>query len=208
MANTQAPFGFALAGFLDGRTGSLGQAQYQIASGDSNNYFSGDPVSLSGGYVTKATSYTDGTGTNQLLGVFIGCEYYSTAVGRNIWSPYWPASTTVPSGSVISAWVITDPQATFKVQSSGSSAVVQSNVGKNIDFAGQSPSSPSTTQTLNGQSVAYVDQSKISASTNYAFRILSLVSAPPGANGTDATTPYNNVIVSFNNQTFRTTTGL
>jgi len=203
MANTSAPNGFQLAGFLNGRTGSLGQSQYQITSGDTNNYFSGDPVSLSGGYLTTAT-----TGANELLGIFIGCEYYSTAAGRVIWSPYWPASTTVPSGTVISAWVIDDPQATFKVQSSGSAAVVQANVGKNIDFAGASSASPSTTQTLSGQSVAYVNQANISTSTNYAFRILGLITAPPGANGTDTTTPYNSVLVGFNNQALRTTTGL
>ena len=203
MANTSAPNRFQLAGFLNGRTGSLGQSQYQITSGDSNNYFSGDPVSLSGGYLTTATA-----GANELLGIFIGCEYYSTAAGKVIWSPYWPAGTTVPAGTVINAWVIDDPQATFKVQSSGSAAVSQANVGKNIDFAGASPVSPSTTQTLSGQSVAYVNQANISAATNYAFRILGLITAPPGANGTDTTTPYNYVLVGFNNQALRTTTGL
>jgi len=203
MANTSAPNGFGLAGFLNGSVGSLGQSQYQIASGDTYNYFTGDPVSLSGGYITVAT-----TGANQLLGIFIGCEYYSPAAGRNVWSPYWPANTTVPSGSQITAWVIDNPQATFKVQSSGSAAVVQANVGKNIDFAGASTVSPSTTQTLTGQSVAYVNQANISSSTNYAFRILGLITAPPGANGTDTTTPYNNVLVGFNNQALRTTTGL
>ena len=203
MANTSAPFGFQLAGFLDGRSGSLGQSQYQITSGDTNNYFTGDPVSLSNGYLTTAT-----TGANQLLGIFIGCEYYSTAVGRVIWAPYWPASTTVPSGTVINAWVIIDPQATFYVQSSGSAAVSQANVGKNIDFAGASTASPSTAQTLTGQSVAYANQANIAAGTAYAFRILGLVTAPPGANGTDTTTAYNKILVGFNNQALRTTTGL
>lgn len=202
MANTSAPNGFQLAGFLDGRTGSLGQSQYQITSGDSYYYFTGDPVQLNAGYLTKGAA-----GTTAVLGVFIGCEYYSTAVGRKIWSPYWPASTTVPSGSTIDAWVIIDPQATFKVQSSGSAAVTQAQVNSNIDYAGNSPTSPSTTQTLNGQSVAYANQANISTSTVYAFRILSLVVAPPGANGTDTTTAYNSIIVAFNNQSFRLTAG-
>ena len=203
MANTNAPFGFQLAGFLDGRSGSLGQSTYQIASGDSNNYFSGDPVSLSGGYITTAT-----TGANELLGIFIGCEFYNSAVGRPVWSPYWPASTTLPSGQSCAAYVITDPQATFTVQSSGAAAVAQSNVGKNIDFAGASPASPSSAQLLSGQSVAYANQANISAATAYAFRILGLITNPPGAPGTDTTTPYNKILVAFNNQAFRTTTGL
>ena len=48
MANTSAPNGFVLAGFLDGRNGSLGQSAYQIQSGYSSNIFSGDPVQISG----------------------------------------------------------------------------------------------------------------------------------------------------------------
>jgi hypothetical protein len=202
MANTNAPFGFQLAGFLDGRTGSLGQSSYLIASGDTNNYFTGDPVALSGGYLTAAT-----TGANEILGVFIGCEYYNSSVNKVTWSPYWPASTVLPSGQSATAYVIADPQATFLVQSSGASAVVQSNIGKNIDFAGASPSSPTTTQLLTGQSAAYVNEANISASTNYAFRLIGLVTAPPGAPGTDTTTPYNRVLVAFNNQAFRVNTG-
>lgn len=203
MANTSAPFGFQLAGFLDGRTGSLGQSTYQIASGDTNNYFTGDPVSLSGGYLTTAS-----TGANPLLGIFIGCEFYNTAVGKPVWSPYWPASTTLPSGQSANAYVIIDPQATFLVQSSGSSAVTQANIGKNIDFAGASTASPSSAQTLSGQSIAYVNQANISAATAYPFRLLALVTAPPGAPGTDTASAYNRVLVAFNNQTFRTNTGL
>lgn len=202
MANTSAPNGFQLAGFLDGRSGSLGQSTYAIQSGYSSNIFSGDPVQISGGYVIAGAG-----GTNAVLGVFIGCEYYNTSVNKVVWSPYWPASTTVPSGTVINAYVIIDPQATFNVQSSGSAAVTQAQVNSNIDYAGNSPSSPTAAQLLTGQSTAYANQANISTSTNYAFRILSLVTAPPGANGTDTTTAYNRIIVAFNNQAFRLTTG-
>ena len=203
MANTSAPFGFALAGFLDGQVGSLGQAQYQIASGNTYNIYSGDPVQLSGGYVVVAAG-----GTTAILGIFIGCEYYNSSVNRKAWSPYWPASVTVPSGTTIDAWVIINPGATFKVQTSGTAAVTQAQVGSNIDFAGNGTTGAApTTQALTGQSVAYANQANISTSTTYAFRILSLVTNPPGANGTDTTSPYNSIIVGFNNQSFRLTAG-
>ena len=197
MANTLAPNGFQLAGFLDGRNGSLGQATYSIASGYATNIYSGDVVALSSGTVVIGP-----TGTSAILGVFIGCEYYSTAVNRVIWSPYWPASTTVPSGTVVNAYVIIDPQATFKVQTSGTNAAATSNINTNYDYAGvgTTGAAPST-QALTGQSVAYLNLA--TSGSNYAFRLLSLVTAPPGANGTDTTTPYNFVIVGFNNQTFR-----
>jgi len=35
------------------------------------------------------------------------------------------------------------------------------------------------------------------------LKIVSLVTAPPGVNGTDQTTAYNNVLVTFNNQIFK-----
>lgn len=197
MANTFAPNGFQLAGFLDGRTGSLGQAQYTITSGYSSNIYSGDPVSLSSGTVIVAAS-----GTSAILGIFIGCEYYNASVNAITWSPYWPASTTVPSGTAITAQVIIDPQATFKVQTSGTSAAAISNINTNFDFAGQGTTGAApTAQALTGQSAAYLNLA--TSGSNYAFRLLSLVTAPPGANGTDTTTPYNYVIVGFNNQTFR-----
>ena len=202
MANTLAPNGFQLAGFLDGRTGSLGQSTYQITSGYTSNIFSGDPVQISGGYVIAGAA-----GAAAVLGVFVGCEFYNASVNKVTWSPYWPASQTVPSGTVITAYVIIDPQATFKVQSSGSAAVTQAQVNSNIDYAGNSPASPTNTQLLSGQSTAYANQANISTSTTYAFRIISLVTFPPGANGTDTTTPYNSIIVGFNNQTFRITAG-
>jgi len=201
MANTLAPNGFALAGFLDGRSGSLGQSQYTITSGYTSNIYSNDPVTLSSGTVQVATS-----GSSAILGIFIGCEYYSSAVGRVIWSPYWPASTSVPTGSVIYAWVITDPQATFKVQTANSnttaSAAAISNINSNFGFSGAGTTGAApTSQALNGQSVAYLDLYQTGA--NYPFRLMSLVTAPPGANGTDTTTAYNSVIVAFNNQTLR-----
>jgi len=202
MANTTAPNGFVLAGFLDGRTGSLGQSAYQIASGYSSNIFSGDPVQLSAGYIIAGAG-----GTAAVAGVFVGCEYYNASVNKVTWSPYWPASTTVPTGTVITAYVIADPQATFNVQSSGSAAVTQAQTNSNIDYAGNSPASPAAYQLLTGQSTAYANQANISTSTTYAFRILSLITAPPGANGTDTTSAYNRIIVAFNNQTFRLTAG-
>jgi hypothetical protein len=197
MANSLTPFGFQLAGFLDGRTGSLGQSQWQIQSGLTYNIYSGDPVTLTSGYVVNA-----GT-SDVILGVFIGCEYYSSAVNRKVWSPYWPASTTVPTGTTIDAWVITDPQATFRVQTNATSALAQSVLNASYTFGGNGTTGAApTSQALNGQSVAYLDIVAGAGSTKQ-FRVISFVTAPPGANGTDTTSAYQTVIVGFNNQTYR-----
>lgn len=196
MANTAAPFGFQLAGFLDGRNGSLGQQSRLIANADSNAVYSGDPVtSLSTGYVTRSTA-----GTTQIAGIFIGCTYLNTSLGRTVWSPSWPGSGATGD---ITAYVVTDPQAVFKVQAGGSTtAIGLADINANINFALGSPN------TTSGQSGAYVDQTTINpATTTLPFRIIGLVTAPPGAPGTDITTGYNNVYVAFNFQDFRVTTG-
>ena len=196
MANTNAPFGFQLAGFLDGRSGTFGQQTRLIANADTTAVYSGDPVtSLNTGYVTRSTA-----GTTQIAGIFIGCTYLNTALGRTVWSPSWPGSGATGD---ITAYVISDPQATFKVQAGGSTtAIGLADINANANFAIGTPN------TLSGQSGAYLDQTTISPSTTtLPFRIISLVTAPPGAPGTDITTGYNQVIVAFNFQDFRVTTG-
>ena len=196
MANTAAPFGFQLAGFLDGRTGSLGQQTRLIANADTNAVYSGDPVtSLNTGYVTRSTA-----GTTQIAGIFIGCTYLNTSLGRTVWSPSWPGSGATGD---ITAYVVTDPQAVFKVQAGGSSTAIGiADINANINFALGSPN------TTSGQSGAYADQTTINpATTTLPFRIIGLVTAPPGAPGTDTTSGYNNIYVAFNFQDFRVTTG-
>jgi hypothetical protein len=196
MANTNAPFGFQLAGFLDGRSGSLGQQTRLIANGDTNAVYSGDPVtSLSTGYVTRSTA-----GTTQISGIFIGCTYLNTALGRTVWSPSWPGSGATGD---VTAYVVTDPQAVFKVQAGGStSAIALANTNENVNFALGTPN------TLSGQSGAYADQTTLSPSTTtLPFRVVGLIQAPPGANGTDITSGYNQILVAFNFQDFRVTTG-
>ena len=199
MANTLAPSGFALAGFTDGTAGSLGQSQWQISSAYSSNIYSGDPVYLTSGYVTVAASST----STPILGVFIGCEYYSSAVNRKVWSPFWPASTSVPTGTTIDAWVITNSNATFNVQANNTSALAQSTIGSSYGYAGQGTTGAApTSQALNGQSVAYLDTVS-GANSGNPFRLIGFVVAPPGANGTDTTSAYQKVLVGFNNQQFR-----
>lgn len=196
MANTNAPFGFQLAGFLDGRSGSLGQQTRLIANGDTTAVYSGDPVtSLNTGYVTRSTA-----GTTQIAGIFIGCTYLNTALGRTVWSPSWPGSGATGD---VTAYVVTDPQAVFKVQAGGSAtAIGLADINANVNFA------LGTGNATSGQSGAYADQTTISPSTTtLPFRIVGLIQAPPGANGTDITSGYNQILVAFNFQDFRVTTG-
>jgi len=44
--------------------------------------------------------------------------------------------------------------------------------------------------------------------TTFPFRIIDLVRDPPGSQGTDLTTPYNWAYVTFNNQDYKSLTGI
>jgi hypothetical protein len=197
MANTFAPFGFSQ---YKG-TGSAPTYE-QVARTIGNTaavIYSGDPV----------TSQSDGTiarsaaGTTQIAGIFVGCEYLSATLNRKVWSNYWPGSGSALSGSVVTGYVINDPNAQFLVQSGNAgSPVAATDVGANIQFA------LGTGSALSGISGAYANQAVIDPTiTTLPFRIVSLITNPPGANGTDSASNGNLIVVAFNNVDTRVLTG-
>lgn len=194
MANTNAPFGFAYAGRLDGSPPNAGLMLRQIAYDNNTKIYFGDPVtSLTTGYIAQSSA-----GTTQIAGVFAGCRYISATTGQLINSMYWPGSGNASSGTAF-AKVIVDPLATFLCQAT-STAITLADIDANVQFT------IGTGSTVTGLSAATVDTP---ATTNtLPFRVISLRQAPPGANGTDATTSYNQVFVTFNLQDFKSPLGI
>lgn len=198
MTNTNAPFGFRPIGQLDGQAPTAGFDTYYINSSDSNLYFTGDPVVLSTaapGYLTVPAS---GVTTGQpILGIFVGCEYYSATVQRPVWSAYFPGS--VGSSSPVKANVITNPQQLFAVQGTSNAVLGTSVINFNIGF---SPAVSSQGNQTTGQSVLTLLASAVSANSSYPFRVVatSTTYAPPGANGTSTGSEgYQVMIVRGNN---------
>lgn len=194
MANTFAPFGFAEAYRLGAAPNYQMQNRY-IASGNGSPIYFGDPVvSLNTGYIAQATA-----GTTQIAGIFLGCEYISTAQKKQVFSPYWPGSDAV-SDPV--AKIVSDPEMVFLAQGNG--IITLAKVGGNMQFA------LGTGNATTGISGAYLDVSGTSDITvsTLPFKVVGLVTAPPGANGTDITTAYNYAYVTFNWQDFKSTTGI
>jgi hypothetical protein len=188
MANTNAPYGFRqYAG--TGSSPTYEQVAVAIAYNASAIYF-GDPV-----YPTTSGTIAIGTpGTTQIAGVFQGCKYLSVSQKRTVWSNYWPGSD-VAATDVVEGYIINDPNAKFVAQVGGSSSVgaAVGDVNANVQFA------YGTGNTANGISGAYVDISVTPTTTNtLPFRIVSLVTSPPGSAGTEAG-QYNYVVVAFNN---------
>ena len=162
-------------------------------------YF-GDPVYRDG---TGGGVYPTTPGVLALAGVFAGCKYLSVSQKRTVWSNFWGAAD-VASGNIVTCYVNNDPNAKFLAQVGGSTSVglVAADIGTNVQIAYGTPS------TASGISGAYIDITVTPTTTaTLPFRVVSLVTDPPGANGT-AAGAYNLAIVAFNNVETKTLTGV
>lgn len=190
MANTQAPFGFSPEGTVGGSTPNFRLSARKIASTNTTPIFTGDAVvPVSGpvtGYITQATA-----GTTAIAGIFWGCRYLSASQGRVVWSRMWPGAD---ANGDVTAYVIDDPQAVFMVQAGGT-AIGLTAQNMNVQLA------VGTGNTTTGQSGMFVQNPSTTATL--PFTVVGFVTDPAGAPGTDITTAYNNVLVTFNNQIFR-----
>ena len=195
MANTNAPFGFRQYSGT-GSAPTYEQVSVLIASTDTTACFFGDPVTpLTSGYVTRASS-SSSSGNTQIAGIFVGCQYLSVAQKRTVWSNYWPGSD---NNGDVTAYIVNDPNAKFVVQSDATGNA-QADVNANVGFTIGSGN------TANGISGAYIN-STVYTDSSQPFRIISLVTNPPGSAGT-ASGAYNWVIVAFNNVSPKQLTGI
>jgi hypothetical protein len=203
MANVNAPFGFAFIGNTDGSVPNFGMYNAKIAYNNTNKIFRGDLVKqLNTGYIDVSAA-----GQSVAYGVFWGCRYYSTSRQIPFFSKYWPGSDATGD---VDAYIITNPTAQFVVQSSGqsSAAATFAMVGQNMDiYAG---TAGSTTSGLSGMTV---NENTVNTTNTFPFRVMARYSqyiaipgstAPSAFNGADDTTPYNWLVVAFNNTQLKT----
>lgn len=195
MANTNSPFGFQPVDRLPGAAPNAAQAKRKISSSYSTAIYSGDPVtSVASGYIENPAS-----GTAQIAGVFVGCEYLNTAQNKKVWSSYWPGSGATGD---VTAYIINDPATIFKVQSNNT-AIGFADIDANIAYL------IGTGNALSGVSGATVDQSTIATTNTLPFRIVGLYNdGNPALPGADSTAAYNIILVTFNNQDFKSLTGV
>jgi hypothetical protein len=197
MANTFAPFGFQQASG-NGSAPTYEQTTRLIASNYTTPIYFGDPVyPLSTGYIA-GSSVTPGAQAYGVAGIFVGCTYLSTSQKRTVWSNYWPGSDAAAD---VTAYIVNDPNAIFRVQVSGTQ-ITTADVGANVQFA------YGTGNSASGISGAYVTQASADVTATLPFRVTGLVTQPPGANGTDATSANNIVLVAFNNVSTKQLTGV
>ena len=195
MANTNAPFGFRQYSGT-GSAPTYEQVAVTIAY-NASNIFYGDPVEPdANGLVIQGDGTTAAAG---IAGVFVGCQYLSVSQKRTVWSNWWPGSD-VASTNTVTGYIINDPNAKFLVQT-GATGATQSTINLNASYVTGSGN------TANGISTANLDVTTGAATATLAFRVIGLVTEPPGSNGTEAGA-YNYVIVAFNNVTTKNQTGI
>jgi len=197
MANTAAYFGFTQYQGSAGAAPTFAQSARRIASGNTTPIYTGDPVmpvvSTANGYITQGAA-----GTTRLDGIFVGCKYLNTSLGRTVWSSYWPGSGATGD---VEAYVIDDPSVRFLVQTSfagapmtGTATTMTSGIiGQYAQFT------IGTGNTSTGRSGAYL--SAVNTTVTLPFIVVDYQIS--GSNGGDPTTQYCNVIVGFNNEIFR-----
>ena len=209
MANSSAPFGFKQISGA-GSAPTFEQVAVVITSTAGAIYY-GDPVTAQAdGSVAQAASTGTTPGNLGIAGIFQGCKYLSTAMKRTVYSNYFPGSGDPVSGTV-EGYIINDPNAHFLVQTD-STGVALADVNGTVGFLIGSGN------TATGLSGAYLDIANTlnlsSASPNFyaqnsPFRIIGLLSFPPGAPGTLANgQAYDQAIVAFNSVNSRNFVGV
>jgi len=204
MANVLAPFGFAQWGTASGPPNFAQQSNppYRISASYATAIFFGDAVRMNASLTGYVEQWANGDGTTAsriLVGIFCGCEYYSASQQKTIESKYWPATTDAVGD--VTAYVVDDPQSVWKVQAGVASPITQTSIGQTADIV--AAPSGNTTTGISGMSL-----STPTTTNTLPFKVVGIINSPPGPNGTDITTAYNYVLVAFNNQQYKSLTGV
>ena len=213
MANTLAPFGFAQVGTASNmpnyaRAGSA--SPYRIKAGFVTSVYFGDAVrmwvagddsSSAAGYITPWVA-GDGdvsTPTKILVGIFVGCQYYSLSQHKTVYSKFYPGADAAAD---VDAYVVDDPESQWMVQAGVvATPFTQVYVGSTADVV-VTPVGNTTT----GISGMSLDTPQ--TSVYFPFKLVNIINTPPTANGRDITTAYNYVTVAFNNQQYKARLGV
>lgn len=189
MATTATPYGLVPVNLIGGRPYAGSTRAIKIASGYTENLFTGTVVAIHTDGTLMMTA-TDGNHTGDIfiagtIGVFMGCQYTDATMGL-VHSPYWPDSQ-VASDAV--GFVIDDPNVVFMAQADG--AVTQTDLGQNCFLA--NVQSTSTGDTATGKSNVAISASTAST-TALAFRIVDFVESTTSTVGDD----YTDLLIKFN----------
>jgi hypothetical protein len=186
------PYGLQPINLIGGQVFAGATRQRRIASGYNTSIFYGDPVKLTTTGTIVNTTETSTAPATGFAGVFLGCSYVN-AQGQVIFAQYFPANTTAPTGTFITAYIGDDPDQLFKVAVVSGTTVVTgieyAAIGNNAALV------QNTGLTTTGDSrVALLDNTDVTATL--PMRIVDVI--PDTSYVSGGSTLYPEVIVKFN----------
>ena len=195
MANSNGSFGLRPLNKMGGGANSTATSNYslyEIANGNTDKLFHGEPViPLSTGYIGAPGAAAGGT--VGLLGVFQGCEYVSSTTGKPTWSNYWPGSGA-DSNHPVKAFINDDPSQLYVIAADASwtsKATARASV-----FLNASLSTGITGTDATGVSLGRLAISTLATTNSLTLRVLGWVEDPENQ---DFTAAGIGAIVRLNN---------
>jgi hypothetical protein len=173
MVNVFSPNGFKQYRHLEGNQPTMGFETFRINSSDASVIYTGDPVvtglaagaaagTFYGRYVTGSSQVTSSGSSMATMGIFLGCKYYNPSVNRMVWSAYWPGNQSA-GGPDVEAYICTDAQMLYLVQSSTATLITSSMIGYGIPY--NNTTSSAFASAASGQSGVSAVSSLASATT-------------------------------------------
>ena len=205
-----APYGLKPINLIGGQVFAGATRQLVIASAYGTSIFYGDVVKVvAGGTIEKDT----GTTTATPVGVFLGCSYVN-AQGQVIFSQYYPASTTAPTGTTINAFVADDPDQLYKVVNvagttadNTSSGLLPAYLGRTM-IGSNAQLVQNTGSTVTGDSkVAIYTAAGATTTATLPIRIVDVVPDTASGPRSASATTYYEFVVKFNLHEYNYTTG-
>jgi hypothetical protein len=192
-------YGFQPIQRLDGLPYAGAIRQIPIAAGYATAILNGDTVVIdTTGFLVAKTTTTSGDS----VGVLVGCAYTNSS-GQPVQGQYYPAATSTSTNPAY-AYVVDDPNATFKVVATNGNTTTPSGytralVGSNVAIVAQVGS------TATGDSYYGIDGA---SSTTAAFPIRVIDVVPGTSYISGGVTYYYEFIVKINLHQYNNTTGV
>lgn len=179
---------------------------YPVLSTSTQSMFKGDPVSLStAGLVIRATA------SQAVLGILDNVSYVLPASPQFFSWPFWPGSITVQTGSVVTAYVVDDPDVMFTIQETSNTGasgtpLTQASVGNNANIL------YTAGNTTTGISSVSLDNTTAATTLVGNLKIMGIdpritlgVTGNTGTSGGPQTigTAFQNLLCQFNNHVYK-----
>lgn len=183
MPATAAPYGFIPVGKLGGGPWNGALREIPMTTNTTVAIFKGDTVTIIAGQPSAGVATpTTTSSTSTPVGIMMGFRGVNPTTKQPQWLPYAPASAVTNGWTECYVQVCDDPNALFKIQSSG--ACTRASIGSNAPIDNWAAGS-----TVTGKSGLRLIYGSIATTNTLALRIVDVI---------DPESAYPDVIVTWN----------